>query len=342
MLARQLLLARSPAPLTRALERLGGLQTQYAPSGYVGLWSRLRDFDGAALTRALERRSAVQGTMMRVTIHTVSARDYWPLTEGVRLARRRWWLRAAGAEARELDMVAVARRVRSMLRAGPRRSNELMQELEAAGLPRAAWTGVGLWLDLVRVPPSGTWHRRRADLFGLAEQWVPRDGKPTSEQGHELLLRRYLGGFGPASLADAAAWAGLAVGELRPAAERMRLRRFRDEAGRQLLDLPGAPLPGADASVPVRFLPTFDATLLASTRRTRILPEEYRPLVFDVRTPHSVGTYLVDGTVAGGWRQVDGRIELQRFHPLPRAAGRELESETAALAVFHEATSATA
>ena len=88
LLARQLLLERSSLPLPRALERIGGIQAQYAPSMYLGLWSRLRDFRRDALTRALERRTVVQATLMRSTIHLVSARDYWPLADGVRGPRR--------------------------------------------------------------------------------------------------------------------------------------------------------------------------------------------------------------------------------------------------------------
>src|ERR687888_43156 len=79
LLARQLLLKRASTSLPRALERIGGIQAQYAPSMYIGLWSRLEGFERDALTRALERRSVVQGALMRSTIHLVSARDYWPL-----------------------------------------------------------------------------------------------------------------------------------------------------------------------------------------------------------------------------------------------------------------------
>ena len=81
-------------PLPRALEQMAGIQAQYAPSMYVGLWSRVEGFRRDDLTRALEQRAVVQGTLMRVTIHLVSARDYWPLAIAVRDARRELWLRA--------------------------------------------------------------------------------------------------------------------------------------------------------------------------------------------------------------------------------------------------------
>src|SRR5712692_5818294 len=153
LLAHQLLLDRARLPLTRALERVAGLQTQYAPSGYVGLWSRLRDFRRDELTRALERRRAVQGTLMRVTIHTVSALDYPLFAAGVRKSRREWWLRTNRKQIEGLDMEAVAARLRVHLGGGPRRRAELSERLRADGFPPVAWSGAGLWLDMVRVPP---------------------------------------------------------------------------------------------------------------------------------------------------------------------------------------------
>jgi hypothetical protein len=334
LLARQLLLERSALPLVRALEQVGGLQTQYAPSAYIGLWSRLRDFPREALTTALQRRRAVQATLMRQTIHVVSARDYPPLAEAVREARRAWWRRVHGREVEGLDMDAVAALLRQQLAAGPRRQAELVALLAAEGYPAVAWSGAGLWLDLVRMPPSGTWQQRRADLYGLAEDWLG-PWKLTEAEALEHLVRRYLGGFGPASAQDTASWAGVPVATVRAALERVGVRRFRDERDRELFDLRRAPLPDPDTPAPVRFLPTWDATLLVHARRTQILPEQYRSLVFNTRTPHSVGTFLVDGEVAGSWRHERGRVRLEPFGPLDRRARRDLEQEAERLAAFH-------
>jgi hypothetical protein len=187
---------------------------------------------------------------------------------------------------------------------------------------------------MVRVPPSGTWERRRADLYGLADDWIGRSSV-TEDEGREHLVRRYLGGFGPAPLTDIANWAGMTAALLRPVVERVELRRLRDEQGRELFDLPDAPLPDPDTPAPVRFLPTWDATLLVHARRTLILPEAYRPLVFNTKTPHSVPTFLVDGAVAGTWRHEKGRIEIKPFGDLSTSARRELDDEGERLAAFH-------
>jgi len=334
LLARQLLLDRSPLPLTEAIEQLGGLQTQYAPSGYIGLWSRLRDFRRESLTQALVDRRVIQGTLIRSTIHMVSAAD-WPLfAAGTRNVRREWWLRASRSETGKIDVESVLDRVRKLLAEGPRRQAEMVRLLEAETNPRIAWITAAQLIDMVRVPPSGTWEQRRADLYGLADDWIGRS-RVTDEEGREHLVRRYLGGFGPGPLTDIANWAGMKVGLLRPIVERLGLRSLRDESGRELLDLPDAPLPDPDTPAPVRFLPTWDATLLVHARRTLILPEAYRPLVFNTKTPHSVPTFLVDGAVAGTWRHEKGRIEIKPFGDLTTSARREVDDEAERLAAFH-------
>jgi Winged helix DNA-binding domain len=328
LLARQMLLERTAsAPLPRVVERMGGVQTQYAPSAYIGLWSRMAGFDRSALTRALERRTVVQGTLLRSTIHIVSRRDYWPMAEATRQERRSWWLGATRHQMSEAQVAAVASRLRTLLADGPRRRAELMAGL---GVDPTTWNGVGGWVDLLRVPPSGTWEQRRADLYAAAEDWLGASDA-TSDEGVELLVRRYLGGFGPASRKDIASWAGIGMSALAPVLERMSLRRFRDERGEELLDLPRAPLPSAVVAAPVRFLPAWDATLLVHARRTQILPEEYRPSVFDVKTPHSVPTLLIDGRVAGTWKHEGRSVIVTPFAPVPRRVKRELADEVARL-----------
>jgi hypothetical protein len=328
LLARQLLLERARTPIPKALERIGGIQAQYAPSMYIGLWSRLEAFERSALTRALERRSVVQGTIMRATIHLVSKPDYWPLTVGIRASRTAWWERThRSADPR--TMKAAARKLRRFLADGPRRRKDVEEHLG-----RELALGVGAYVDIVRVPPSGTWEQRRADLYALAEDWVGPE-RVTPDEGLELLVRRYLAGFGPAYKADIADFGGVPIGKIGAALERLELRRFRDEAGKELLDLPRAPLPDPDTPAPARFLPVWDASLLVHCRRTGILPEEYRSRVFNVKTPHSVNTFLVDGRVVGTWRHEGGKVRLEPFEGVPRKAKRALDDEAERLAAFH-------
>lgn len=332
LLARQLLLERTDVRLPRALERVGGLQTQYAPSAYVGAWSRLEGFERRTLTTALERSWVVQATLMRVTIHMVSRRDFWPIALATRQPRREWWLSTTRHAHDARHMAATASRVRDLLADAPKRRAEIVSTL---GLDAQTWNGVGLWVDLVRVAPSGTWEQRRADLYGLAEQQVgPPPVDLTADDGRQLLVRRYLAAFGPASRKDVASFTGLPAATLAPVLEGMALRRFLDEQGAELIDIARAPLPDPATPVPVRFLPTWDASLLVHARRTQIVPEPLRPLIFSTKTPHSVSTFLVDGQVAGTWRHHDGHVTVEPFERLPASVDREVRDEAERLETF--------
>jgi hypothetical protein len=296
---------------------------------YVGLWSRLEGFARDQLTRALERRTVVQGTLMRSTIHLVSRADYWPFAVAVRGARRTWWLRVRRGDPDAAAMEAAVAELGPRLAAGPMRRADV-----EALVGRRAMEGVHLWLDLVRAPPSGTWERRRADLFALAEDWLgPGDVLAADTVAH--VVSRYLRAFGPASRADVESWSGLGSEAVVAALDSLGLRRFRAEDGTELLDVPRAPLPDPQTPAPVRFLPTWDATLLVHARRAGILTEEHRAKVFSSRNPHSFPTFLVDGAVAGTWRHERGRIRLEPFGRLDAATRRALDREAEGLAALH-------
>jgi len=334
LLARQLLLDRSPLSITEVAEQMGGIQTQYAPAGYIGLWSRMRDFTRPMLTQALDERRVIQATLMRATIHMVSAADYWPMEVGVRRIRAEWFEKIALREIEKFDKGAVADAVRDVLADGPLRMKELTERLAARGFPATAARWAGTWVDLVRVPPCGTWERRRADLYGLADAWLTPT-PVTEAEGMELLIRRYLGAFGPAPLKDVASWMGMYAGQMRHVTDGMELRKLNDEGGRTLMDLPDAPLPDPETPAPPRFLAVWDAALLVHARRTLILPEELRPLIFNTKTPHSHNTFLLDGQVAGTWRHEGGEISLAPLRPLTAAERGSLDEEAHRLATFH-------
>ena len=328
LLARQLLLERVRLPIPRALERIGGIQDQYAPNAYVRLWSCLENFAREDLTHALERRSVVQATVMRQTIHVVSKRDFWAFAAAVRASHREWMLRVRKPRPDERVLARTVEQLREAMATGPRRYEELDE------ITGRRWHDAGPWLELVRVPPSGTWEKRRAHLFQSGENWVgPEDVEPGAALDH--LVRRYLGAFGPAAAADIAQWAGMKARDLAPALARLTLCRFRDEAGGELLDLPRAPLPDPETPAPVRFLPTWDAVLLVHARRSGVLPEQYRRRIFSTKMPQSVGTFLVDGAVAGTWRYENGRVRWEAFEKIDRASAREVADEAERLTAFH-------
>ena len=330
LLARQLLLERAPMDLPKALERIGGIQAQYTPSTYVGLWTRLDAFESEQLEGALHKRTVVQGTLMRITIHLVSARDWWPFAIGVREARRRYLIRARKLD--ESTLAAAGRKIRKHIAGSTLTQAEMRKLLDEPGGGISAAT----WIDLVRVPPSGTWARRRADINTAAEDWLGTNGDgidPGDAVDH--LVRARLRGFGPAGRGEIADWIGIPVSEVAASLERLQLRRFEDEHGSELVDLPRAPLPDPDTPAPPRLLPVWDAVTLSSMRRTGLMPEKYRPLFTNSAYPQSMNAFLVDGRVAGVWKFKDGRAQFDPFEKIDRAAMRELREEAERLAQFH-------
>jgi winged helix DNA-binding protein len=327
-LARQLLLRRARLSPVQAVERLAGLQAQLPSSPYLALWARIEQFERSRLEQAVSRRSIVKALLMRATMHLVSARDYPYLDAAVREARTLTRVRGTARPSEELVEQIVA-----LTRERPRTRTEIMEALgfhprtpDVAELRTYSWI-VALG-RLEQTPWSAFYEFRGSPLYEPADHVHP----PRAEACAHA-IRRYLAAFGPATRADVSQWSGVPIRDLLPGFETLRLRTFRDEAGRELLDLPRAPLPPADAHAPPRLLPRWDELLLAHKDRTRVLPEAFRKAVI-----HKNGdvqqAFLVDGSVAGLWQQEGERVVLEPFAPLPRGARRELEDEAARLAAW--------
>jgi deoxyribonuclease-4 len=313
-LLRQLLLRRERLPPVRAVERLAGLQTQRPSSPYLALWSRLEGFERGSLERSLLRRRIVKALLMRATMHLVSARDYPYLDAAVREART--LTRVRGTERPPDELVE---RIVALTRERPRTRTEIMKALgfhsrtlEVDKLRTYAWVmALG---RLEQTPDSAVFGFRGSPAYEPAAHEHP----PTAEAVAHA-IRRYLAAFGPATRADVSHWSGVPIRDLEPGFDELHLRSFRDESGRELLDLPRAPLAEARVEAPPRLLPRWDELLLAHKDRTRVLPEEHRKAV--IRKNGDVQqAFLVDGFVAGLWWQQDERIVLEPFAPLPRLA----------------------
>jgi Winged helix DNA-binding domain len=327
LLARQLLLERRPARVVAAVERVAGLQAQDARAPYIGLWARLDGVTPLDLTRPLERRTLVKGTLMRGTLHIVTARDYAAFAPALRPMIRELW--RGYLRNREVvgDVEKLAARAADFA-AVPRTSAELRDLLGEDG-----WWRVRRHTSFVHVPTGRPWAFARRPSLVVTDAWVRRP-EGDEDAGVIRLARRYLAAFGPAGVDDVAAWSGLPVGRLRPALERMRLRRFRDERGRTLFDLPGAPLPDPETRAPPRLLPPFDNAILSHADRTRVISDEHRPRV--IRSGMVYPVFLVDGCIAGRWRLERSRVVLDPFVRLSAAARRGLGDEADRLASFLE------
>jgi hypothetical protein len=314
LLARQLLLERRRLGVQQAVERICAIQAQWPQSPYLALWTRLTGFRKEQLLRALEQRKVVKSQLFRITLHMTSARDY-PYYAAV-------WLRSARETTPGVDRKRVeelSRQVRELATNG-RVTHEQIADLAAHAMGGFRWRTRTL-TPLVHLLPSGTWgHYGRAELQAM--EAVLGVELPSREDGAERLVTRYLGAFGPATQEDLLRFAGVRVGDIRPGLERVELRRFRDERGRVLLDLPRAALPHVDTPAPIRFLPKWDSSLLAyaAPERARILPDKYRTTV--IRKNGDVApTVLVDGFVAATW-DVAAKRDL-KITPLRRLTKEE-------------------
>jgi hypothetical protein len=325
-----MLLERERTGVVDAVERLGGMQAQEPRPPFIGLWSRLEGFQPADLRGALHDRLLVRGMAMRATLHLMSAADY----RAVRIALDPVMaaaMRALGARAEGLDLDRVLTAARALLERGPRTFAEIRDHLVSV-FPevdeRALGYAVRTRMPLVMVPTDDPWGFPATAAFTLAEPWIgaPLDPAATGE----TLALAHLAAFGPASAADVQTWCGLpgmaAVLEgLRP-----RLRAFRDDAGRELFDLPGAPRPDEDVPAPARFLPEFDSLVLAHADRSRVISDEHRGGLV-TKNLRVRATFLWDGFAAGTWTvertKARAVLVMAPFSRLPKAAQHALATE---------------
>ena len=341
LLERQMLLRRVRLSAEEAIERLVGMQAQAPLSPYVGLWSRLEGFQTEELSALIAERRAVRLALMRATVHLVTARDCLALRPVVQSVLDRglqsgspYGRNLAGVELDELIAAG-----RALVEERPRTLTELRALLgprwpdrDAASLAYA----IHYTLALVQVPPRGMWGKGGQPICTTAEAWL---GQPlAADTAPDALVLRYLAAFGPASVQDIQKWSGL--GGVAEVVERLRpgLRSFRDERGRELLDVPEGPLPDPETPAPVRFLPEFDNVLLSHADRTRVISEEHRRDHLNAPNGLVPGGLLVDGFAAGLWKlrreKRAATLLIMPFAPFAAAERAAIEEEGARLLAF--------
>jgi hypothetical protein len=335
-LARQLLLDRAGLPVHDAVAHLGGLQAQEPQEPFTGLWSRLRAFAPAALSDLLAGRRVVRTHLMRRTVHLLTAGDVlaWRARFDAMLRQR-----VLGTYRRELDGVnldELAAAGRAVLADGEPRS---MSELARAVADRWPSCGprplgemlVAALIPVVQLPPRGLWRAKSGVRNLPLASWLGRDIDPLDPDDGvgQALLKRYLAAFGPAATADLRAWSGLAGLPAAVKAVRDELVVFRDERGRELLDLPDAPRPDADTPAPVRFLPAFDNAILGYDDRSRIIDDAHRGV-----SVAGERVVLVDGRVSATWTVADATVVVLPLRRLTTPERREVAEEGGELAAF--------
>jgi hypothetical protein len=337
-LARQLLLDRADLPVRDAVAHLCGLQAQEPQEPFVGLWSRLRAFDPAALSDLLTGRRLVRTILMRRTVHLLTAEDAlaWRARHDAMLRQR-----MLGTYRRELDGVDLDELLtagRAVMADGePRTMGEIgraVAELWPAPGPRVLGEMVvAALIPMVQLPPRGLWRTKAGVRNAMLSSWLGREIDPPAPNGSdpvgEALVRRYLAAYGPAASADLRAWCGLAGLPAAVAAVRPELVSFRDERGRELLDLPDAPRPDPDTPAPVRFLPAFDNAILGYHDRGRIIDDAHRGL-----SVAGARVVLVDGRVGATWTVEDGTVTVTPLGPLSGADRDAVAEQGQTLAAF--------
>ena len=340
LLARQLLLKRAAIDPGAAIERVVSLQAQLAKPPAVSLWSRIDGFAREDLTAALRDRTVVKTTMMRHTLHLMTARDYVRLRTSVQPSLTRSFNGITGKRLAGLDPTPLVAAAAEFVREQPRTFAEIRDllatlepEHDVAAMGYAART----FVPVVQIPSSGEWGYDSRAPYLAAETFL---GTPLDDDArpHEL-IRRYLAAFGPASVRDAQNWSGLTG--LKPAFEELRdeLCAFRDEHGVELFDVADGLLADAGASAPPRFLPEFDNILLGHHDRSRIVSDLDRKRIA-LKAARMLPTFLVDGVVHGAW-SVDltrgaATLTVTPFRPLKAKDRRAVAAEAEQLARFLE------
>jgi hypothetical protein len=336
LLARQLLLERKRASAAATIERLVGMQAQAPNLPYVGLWARLTDFRQQELSRLMQTRKAVRMSLMRNTIHLVTARDAFALKPLFTPFGERGFMHGSpwGRGMNDQDLRDIREVGNEFMSDRPHTVAELAKRLAQrfpGRDPLAMAYGVRYMVPLVFTTPRGIWGKGGPVALTTFEAWLGREPGPVIEP--EAFVLRYLAAFGPASPADMRAWSGLAM---RPAFERLRprLKTFRDEKGAELFDLPRAPRPDPDTPAPVRLIPDYDNILLAHADRTRIMPTGKHLGMFSSNGVMQ-GAVLVDGFVRAMWVPRKSNLEISPFvRPLTRAERAGIEEEAAGLMDF--------
>jgi hypothetical protein len=339
LLERQLLSRRRRASAADAIERLVGMQGQNPLDPYVGLWARLDRFRPEHLSGLIAERGAVRMPLMRATIHLVTSEDALGLRPVVRPVLDRAFLTSSpfGRALKGMDLGQVKAAGRVLMEERPRTRAELRRLLgerwpdrDAGALAQA----ITYLVPVVQVPPRGLWGASGQATWTTVEAWL--GGSLPPSPGPDGMILRYLAAFGPATVADVQAWSGLT--RLREVLDHLRpgLRTFSDGDGRELFDIPGAPLPDPDTPAPPRFLPVFDNSYLAHADRSRIVDDAVRRRLF--ADGLSRGPVLIDGFIEASWRLArDGEaviLLIEPFRRLSRSEATAVTDEGGRLLVF--------
>lgn len=336
-LSRQSLLERQALTIPEAIQKLLGLQSQIPNPPYIGLWTRLQNFQRQDLTNLMESRQIVRAAFFRSTLHLMTANDHQAFQGTIQPALSKALAAFFGQRAKGLDIPKIIEAAKPFLAEMPRSTGEirafllgLFPDADGDALAYALRNN----LPLVQVPPSGTWGSGSRATYTQAEQWL---GK-ANPQSLDQLFRRYLAAFGPASIMDFQTWVGMT--NLKNSLNLDGLSIYKNEDDKDLFDLAEMPILAENTPAPIRFIPEYDNVLIGHADRRRILADEDYKKVF-LSAARVSSTILVDGFVAGTWKteskKKTAKLLISPFKPLASEAKAALIEEGKKLLAFIEA-----
>jgi hypothetical protein len=325
-LDRQMLLRREPVDVPAAVGRVVAIQAQEPASPYIALWNRIEGFNPADLDEAFTSGTVRKASLMRITLHAVTAADHEVFHHAMLPALRASRLYDKRFKGMDITIEQADALLEHLLEFAetPRQKAEIEELLHShvgdVGEP-GVWWALRTYAGLVHAPTGGPWS------FGLrpSYQAVATESRERPECLAEM-LRRYLTGFGPATIPDMNQFSMLPRTSIREALESLDVVKTGDH-----FDVPNRTIPDEDTPAPPRLMAMWDSTLLAYADRSRMIPNDYRKLVIR-NNGDTLPTLLVDGYVAGVWRPTeDGGVEATAFHALSDDQWAGLAEEAAAL-----------
>ncbi len=319
LITRQLLTTRSDHASFDVIEHLIGLQAQVTKPPYIGLWTRVKSFQRDELTQMMADRRVVRATMMRSTLHTVTARDYLWLRPTIQPALTKALKAFYGQKAAGLDVERLVELSTPYLSETPRTLVDMrafLSTVDPSRDPETMTYAVRTHYPVVQMPPGGNWGAGGSPAYIPAESWI---GEPMAQSDVRRALTRYLTAFGPASIMDFQAWSGMANLKSQIEPFKREFVVYRDEAKRELLDVPDMPIMAENSPAPPRFIPEFDNLILSHADRTRVISDEDYPKVF-LSAGRVRATFLIDGFVHGTWKVIREKdsavLVIEPFRPL--------------------------
>lgn len=358
-LSRHHLADRSRADLVAVCRDVCGIQAQVMSAARTALWARIHELKPARIDAALcESRALVKTSCMRQTLHVLPAEDFPIYISALKQSRIEALRRTMSKfEVTEKDADQLNEAVLEALAPGPMTQREL-----AARVKPIVGKSIRSWMEHV-------WSVFRLPLveglicygpdqgaqvtFVRVDQWLPRLRSVAPREANQILLRRYLGAYGPATVKDFSHWSGIPGKEAKPLWESLndelievsiednKASMLREDC-RQLLDRNlRRPL--------LKLLPGFDPYLLAHAEKDHLVSNHHYKRVYRNQGWISP-VVLLDGRVIGIWSVArrgkasshpvrtalrgGPSLEIELFEKISRTAREKIEEEAASLGAF--------